>query len=86
MSLTAEDTESVVVIERVCSILSLLGGLFVIISFSVSEAFRQRAINRMVFFATFGNMLTNVATLMTTSFTDATNSFGCQLQGFLIQV
>ncbi|KAK3949625.1 hypothetical protein QBC32DRAFT_219279 [Pseudoneurospora amorphoporcata] len=86
MSITAEDTESIVVIERVCSILSLLGGLFVIISFSVSEAFRQRAINRMVFFATFGNMLTNVATLMTTSFTDTTDSFGCQLQGFLIQV
>lgn len=86
MTITAEDTESVVVIERVCSILSLLGGLFVIISFSVSDAFRQRAINRMVFFATFGNILTNVATLMTTSFTESTNSFGCQLQGFLIQV
>ena len=84
--ITEKDTEAIVIIERVCSILSLLGGLFVIISFSVLDAFRQRAINRMVFFATFGNILTNVATLMTTSFTDATNSFGCQLQGFLIQV
>lgn len=86
MAITAADTESVVIIERVCSALSLLGGLFVIISFSVSDAFRQRAINRMVFFATFGNMLTNVATLMTTAFTDDINSFGCQLQGFLVQV
>lgn len=40
----------------------------------------------MVFFATFGNMLTNVATLMTRSYTPFIDSFGCQLQGFLIQV
>ncbi|EGO55229.1 hypothetical protein NEUTE1DRAFT_131048 [Neurospora tetrasperma FGSC 2508] len=86
MIITPEDTESIVVIERVCSALSLLGGLFVITSFSVSDAFRQRAINRMVFFATFGNILTNVATLMTTAFTDDINSFGCQFQGFLVQV
>lgn len=86
MVITPEDTESIVVIERVCSALSLLGGLFVITSFSVSDAFRQRAINRMVFFATFGNILTNVATLMTTAFTDNINSFGCQFQGFLVQV
>jgi hypothetical protein len=40
----------------------------------------------MVFYATFGNMLTNVATLMTTSYLSNIDSFGCQLQAFLIQV
>ena len=84
--LSAEDAASVIAIERACSALSLMGCLFVLMTFSLSDAFRQRAINRMVFYATFGNMLTNVATLMTTSYTDSVNSFGCQFQAFLIQV
>ncbi|KAK4131267.1 hypothetical protein BT67DRAFT_388597 [Trichocladium antarcticum] len=84
--LSDEDIASIVAIERGCSTLSLLGCIFVLVTFSVSDAFRQRAINRMVFYATFGNMLTNVATLMTTSYTSNVNSFGCQFQGFLIQV
>ena len=85
-SLTARDLSNVVTIERVGSVFSLLGCLFVLVTFSCSGAFRQRAINRMVFFATFGNMLTNIATLMTRSYTQDVDSFGCQLQGFLIQV
>lgn len=84
--LSAEDAASVIAIERACSALSLMGCLFVLVTFSLSDAFRQRAINRMVFYATFGNMLTNVATLMTTSYTKSVDSFGCQLQAFLIQV
>ncbi len=84
--LSAEDTESIIAIERACSTLSLLGCVFVLVSFSLSDAFRQRAINRMVFYATFGNMLTNVATLMTTTYTHDVNAVGCQLQAFLIQV
>ncbi|KAK0738059.1 hypothetical protein B0T18DRAFT_333868 [Schizothecium vesticola] len=85
-SLTQQDLDNVVTIERVGSVFSLLGCLFVLVTFSCSSAFRQRAINRMVFFATFGNMLTNIATLMTRSYTSDVDSFGCQLQGFLIQV
>ena len=84
--LSTEDAESVIAIERACSALSLVGCVFVLVTFCLSDAFRQRAINRMVFYATFGNMLTNVATLMTTSYTHDVNSPGCQLQGFLIQV
>ncbi|KAK4155980.1 hypothetical protein C8A00DRAFT_41452 [Chaetomidium leptoderma] len=83
---STEDAESIIAIERACSALSLMGCVFVLLTFSISEAFRQRAINRMVFYATFGNMLTNVATLMTTSYTHSVDSFGCQLQAFLIQV
>ncbi|GAB1318055.1 Cyclic AMP receptor 1 [Madurella fahalii] len=84
--LSAEDAASVIAIERACSAISLMGCIFVLVTFAVSDAFRQRAINRMVFYATFGNMLTNVATLMTTSYTHSVDSFGCQLQAFLIQV
>jgi hypothetical protein len=80
------DTENIITIERACSVFSLLGCVFVLVTFSCSAAFRLRAINRMVFFATFGNMLTNVATLMTRSYTSSVDSFGCQFQAFLIQV
>lgn len=84
--LSPEDAASVIAIERACSAISLMGCMFVLVTFTISDAFRQRAINRMVFYATFGNMLTNVATLMTTSYTHSVDSFGCQLQAFLIQV
>lgn len=84
--LTPEDTQSIIAIERACSAISLAGCLFVLVTFSVSDAFRQRAINRMVFCATWGNFLVTVATLMTTSYTSSVDSFGCQLQAFLIQV
>jgi hypothetical protein len=84
--LSDQDVSSIIAIERACSTLSLMGCVFVLVTFSVSDAFRQRAINRMVFYATFGNMLTNVGTLMTTSYINNVDSFGCQFQGFLIQV
>jgi hypothetical protein len=73
------------IIERVCSVLSLLGCLFTIITFCSSKAF-HKPINRLVFYATFGNMMTNVGTLMSRSYILAPDSFGCQFQGFLIQM
>ena len=84
--ITEQDTDAIIVIERICSVFSLMGCAFVLVSFSCSAPFRQRAINRMVFFATFGNMFTNVATLMTRNYARSVDSFGCQLQAFLIQV
>ncbi|KAK3376449.1 hypothetical protein B0T24DRAFT_220091 [Lasiosphaeria ovina] len=84
--ITPEEADAITSIERVCSVFSLLGCLFVLATFAFSSAFRNRSINRLVFLATFGNMLTNVATLMTRSYILNVNSFGCQLQSFLIQV
>lgn len=72
-------------IERVCSVLSLLGCIFIIVTFALSSAFRK-PINRLVFYASIGNMLCNVGTLMSTSYIDSPNSIGCQAQGFLIQM
>lgn len=84
--ITPDEADVIVAIERICSVFSLLGCVFVLATFTFSPAFRQRAINRLVFLATFGNMLTNVATLMTRSYVGNLGSFGCQLQAFLIQV
>ncbi|KAK3305904.1 uncharacterized protein B0T15DRAFT_494036 [Chaetomium strumarium] len=84
--LSEEEANSIIAIEEACSALSLLGCIFVLMTFALSDAFRQRAINRLVFYATFGNMLTNVATLMTTRYTQNVDSPGCQFQAFLIQV
>ncbi|KAB5575920.1 hypothetical protein GE09DRAFT_609283 [Coniochaeta sp. 2T2.1] len=73
------------VIERVGSVFSLLGSIFVIATFCLSKAF-HKPINRLVFYASFGNLLTNVATLMARTYVGDTNSAGCQFQAFLIQM
>lgn len=72
-------------LERSGSVLSLLGSLFVIVTFLTSHAF-HKPVNRLVFYASFGNLMTNVGTLMSTAFTDNPRSPGCQFQGFLIQM
>ncbi|KAK4101181.1 hypothetical protein N658DRAFT_67392 [Parathielavia hyrcaniae] len=84
--MSEDDIQSVVAIERTCSALSFLGCCFVLATFCLSDAFRQRAVNRLVFLATFGNLMTNVATLMTTSYTHSPDSPACQTQALLIQV
>ncbi|KAK5656164.1 hypothetical protein OQA88_4924 [Cercophora sp. LCS_1] len=73
------------IIERSCSVFSLLGCVFIIATFCMSKAF-HKPINRLVFYASFGNAITNVATLMARSYIGDTNSAGCQLQAFLIQM
>jgi hypothetical protein len=73
------------IIERTCSVFSLLGSMVVIGTFSVSKAF-HKPINRLVFYATFGNLATNVATLMARSFISDIESAACQFQAFLIQM
>lgn len=72
-------------IERVGSALSLLGCLFIILTFCYSEAFRK-PINRLVFYASFGNMMTVIGTLMARTYIGRIDSFGCQFQAFLIQM
>ncbi|KAK8058700.1 hypothetical protein PG994_009148 [Apiospora phragmitis] len=72
-------------IERTGSVLSLLGCIFIIISFSCSKVF-HKPINRLVFYASFGNMMSNIGTLMARSYVNDINVFGCQFQGFLIQM
>ncbi|KAL6922398.1 hypothetical protein FSHL1_006357 [Fusarium sambucinum] len=71
-------------IERACSIPSLLGSLFIIATYCSSKLF-HKPISRMLFYASFGNMMCNVATLISNSFVNQPNSAGCQTQAFLIE-
>lgn len=83
--MTKSQLDALSVIERTCSVFSLLGSLFIIGTFLSSKAF-HKPINRLVFYASFGNMMTNVGTLMSRSYTGSPNSVGCQFQAFLIQM
>ncbi|KAK3370151.1 hypothetical protein B0H63DRAFT_309071 [Podospora didyma] len=85
MDATRSQLDIFSIIERTCSVFSLLGCVVVIVTFSMSKAF-HKPINRLVFYASFGNLMTNVATLMARSFIGDTTSAGCQFQAFLIQM
>ncbi|KJZ79348.1 hypothetical protein HIM_01499 [Hirsutella minnesotensis 3608] len=83
--LTMDQRNSISVIERACSVLSLVGCIFIVVTFCSSSGF-HKPINRLVFYASFGNILSNVGTLMSHAYLDNLNSFGCQFQSFLIQL
>ncbi|PLB33397.1 putative cAMP receptor-like protein [Aspergillus candidus] len=71
--------------ERVCSVVSLIGTAVIVISFLSSPSFRK-PINRLVFFASWGNMMTNIATIISaTGMQAGINTPLCHFQGFLIQ-
>ncbi|KAI9663925.1 MAG: hypothetical protein M1821_007416 [Bathelium mastoideum] len=73
-------------VERVMSVVSLFGALFIIMTFTAFRSLRK-PINRLVFYATFGNLLTNVATLVsTTGIRLGAGSGLCIFQGFFIQM
>lgn len=73
------------VAERVASGLSLLGCAFILITYCSSSAFRK-PIRSLIFCASFGNILSTVATLISRQGVMAgKNSVLCQLQAFFIQ-
>ncbi|KAF4947597.1 hypothetical protein FGADI_10278 [Fusarium gaditjirri] len=81
---SASEASAISAIERTCSVPSLLGSLFIIATFCSSKLF-HKPISRMLFYASFGNMMSNIATLMSKSFLDRPDSAGCQTQAFLIE-
>ena len=83
--LTAADLNDFVTVERVCSTLSLLGCLFIAVTFLGSKAF-HKPINRLVFYASMGNVFTNIATIISRSALNDVNGGLCQFQAFLIQM
>ena len=84
--LTLGQLKALETIERVASCFSVLGITFILVTFIASKKFRK-PINRLVFFASWGNLLCNVATLMSESPIRAgPNSHTCQFQAFLIQM
>ncbi|TEY42309.1 hypothetical protein BOTCAL_0395g00020 [Botryotinia calthae] len=65
-NITSHEFANIFAIERTCSGISLLGCFFIIITFLTTTAFRK-PINRLVFYASLGNVFTNFATLISRS-------------------
>ncbi|KAG8527430.1 uncharacterized protein KY384_007582 [Bacidia gigantensis] len=73
-------------IERVASCFSLVGTVFIFFTFIYSHDFR-RPVNRLIFYASWGNTLCNIGTLISESGIKAgQDSHLCQFQAFLIQM
>ena len=83
--LTPRQRYAIQITERVGSALSLLGSVIIIVSFLTSSRFRK-PINRLIFYASWGNTLCTVATLTSYAGIHAgQRSALCQVQAFLIQ-
>lgn len=71
--------------ERVCSAVSLAASGIVVATFVGTKSFR-RPINRLVFYASFGNIMANVGTMVSQSGIHyGRHSSLCQFQAFIIQ-
>ncbi|CAI6337753.1 unnamed protein product [Periconia digitata] len=73
--------------ERTMSTLSIIGSIFIITTFLKWHYFRK-PINRLVFYASFGNLTVNAATFMGTSAIPSNSRHltpVCEFQGILIQ-
>jgi hypothetical protein len=80
-----EQLLAISVTERVCSTVSLVGTFVIVATFIGSRSFRK-PINRLVFYASWGNIMANIATLISQSGIHAgVGSPLCQFQAFLIQ-
>lgn len=85
MVLTDQQFYAIEVTERLGSALSLVGTAFIIGTFLYDKAF-HRPINRLVFYASWGNIMANVGTLISMSAIDlGVNKPLCQFQAFMIQ-
>ncbi|KAL8770621.1 MAG: hypothetical protein Q9209_003689 [Squamulea sp. 1 TL-2023] len=85
-TVTDSQLHALEVTEKVASVLSLIAASFIILTFVSSSAFR-RPVNRLIFYASWGNLLANAATLISRSGVKAgSNAALCQFQAFLIQM
>ncbi|TVY49277.1 hypothetical protein LOCC1_G002063 [Lachnellula occidentalis] len=88
--LSASELNALVITERVNSCLSMVGIFFVLITYSFSSHF-DKPINRLIFFATWGNIGSTIASLISDAGPLAV-AVGqktaplCQFQGFLVQM
>lgn len=85
-ALTPRELHDLETTERIASCFSLIGTSFILFTFLYSPAFRK-PVNRLIFYASWGNTLCNVATLISQKGIRAgRDSHLCQFQGFLIQM
>lgn len=84
-TLPPDEAHAIETAERVASVFSVIGAAFVIFTFLRDRRFRK-AINRLVFFASWGNLFANVATLISREgIKIGADGPLCQFQAFLIQ-
>ena len=82
---SVDQMSAIEVTERICSVLSLIGATVIITTFLLDQNF-HKPINRMVFYAAWGNVAANIATLISTSgIQSGIDGPLCQFQGFFIQ-
>jgi hypothetical protein len=85
MPFAADQMSAIEITERVCSILSILGATFIITTFLFDRSFHN-PINRLVFYAAWGNIMSNVGTLISISGIHlGVHGPLCQFQAFLVQ-
>ena len=84
--LTQSQLQDLETTERVASCFSLAGTLLILVAFLTSPAFRK-PVNRIMFYASIGNILCNIATLISRAGPRAGSlSHLCQFQAFMIQL
>ena len=84
MTIQPSQLHALVTAERVSSVFSVVGACFIIATFLSDRSFRK-PINRLVFFAAWGNLFANVATLISRSgIVLGVRTPLCQFQAFLI--
>lgn len=81
--LSAGQVTALNLLQQVGSSLSIIGCAFIIGTFCLCNAF-YKPINRLVYYASFGNLVASIAFMMASSFVDRPRSAGCQAQAFLI--
>ncbi len=85
MSLTKEQYRALEGVSRASSVLSLAGSLFIVGTFLSSKRFRS-AINRLMFYASWGNIMTNVGSLMSRAAIErGVDRPFCQFQAFILE-
>lgn len=84
--LTDYQHHALVVTERVNSCVSIVSIVFVIVTYLFASGF-DKAINRLIFFATWGNLGSNIAALISEAGPAAGQHSGlCQFQAFLVEM
>ena len=84
--LTTDQTNALMITERIVSVFSIFGILFILITFYFLSSF-NKPINRLVSYASFGNLGMNIACLISENGISAGPvSPLCQFQAFLIQM
>ncbi|KAJ9614626.1 hypothetical protein H2200_002763 [Cladophialophora chaetospira] len=84
MPIAASQHHAIETAERVSSVLSVVGACFIITTFLADSKFRK-PINRLVFYAAWGNLFANVGTLISRSGIElGVRTPLCQFQGLLI--